>query len=324
MPQVSEPKTPHGHWQVEAAGVDRLETETGTLSMAFKKWIVRLVCGITWLAACTLAQADLLSDERTEQVAVDNLAPITLRYQAFGPDRTAIPTSQFLDALAREMVRGTKSTVGGHSEGNFEFSSRLEVRVIPQRSELKFIYINRRTLRTNGTFIGQAISIPVSYQVREASDVVEITLTASETAELQTKTNLLAGTPMLRREAVFKDFANLLTNAPQMKLSFTEQVKGEATSAFKPDSVMGNFDRLMGKFNLGTAADRDPSRLEGSYVFLAGATRVPVKVLAYPYRDGTKLTYEARLPYVLRGDLSAEGMDQAAKLRSTIERVIGD
>jgi hypothetical protein len=281
-----------------------------------------------WLACWGLpqvAQAGLFGDEKLESVLIEPLPTVTVRYPAFGPDQVVHRGADLVSKLLQEMVRSTKTKTVSRSEGDFDYVMRVEGKVVPGRSQLVLTYLNRQTMRRTKTFIGQSLAIPVNYQVQETADAVEVTLSVAEAAELQTSTALLYGTPGIRQDVIFRDFAAILANAPQLRLPLFVPVKGEATSAYKPEAVRASFERLMGRMPSWLPSSRgDSTKLEGVYAFLAGAVRMPVSVAVYPYREGSKVTYEAQVPYFVRGDQSAEGLDLPARLKATVDKVMSD
>jgi hypothetical protein len=69
---------------------------------------------------------------------------------------------------------------------------------------------------------------------------------------------------------------------------------------------------------------REPGVLGGSFGFAADGKRLPVKILAYAYRDGTKLVYDTTLSATLLSGQPMQGTDLPERLRKTIEQAASD
>lgn len=129
-----------------------------------------------------------------------------------------------------------------------------------------------------------------------------------------------------------KDSKNILSKLKTLKITLNKRyhLKGDINSKYKADSIYANFKRLMGSYNWRSYYGSSKENLtevkkENTFNLEINNKYIPLRVEVYPYRDGSKVQYEAYLPYTISSDgkvsLSKKDIEQ---LKTKISKVIND
>lgn len=265
-----------------------------------------------------------IADEHT-QLGVPKHEPVTLKFRAFDPARVLIDEQLILRNLTSALQ--TKSRLPlKNNRGPIELVG-LRTILDQGQSQIVFQYVNVER-SPSGNEYGQLLSIPVTYQVERGNDDITVRLLPPEKADFTTRRLMLSFLTSLKLgpvDELFADFSAVLDAVPTLKLRLSFLAKGEAIANFKPESVIGNFERLLGRHAYGYNEERvyDLKR-DNVFSYRIGQERVPLKVAAFSYRDGTKIVYEAKLPYQLAGDGTSEGYDLPSTIKSDIDHILND
>jgi hypothetical protein len=265
--------------------------------------------------------------EESTQIELPTREPTVLKFKAFDPNRVLIDEQVVLKEFLKSLGKQTKwpLTVKNGTVGHM---AGLRTSIDAPQSRIRFEYVNL-DLYDSGSQYGQTLAIPVSYEMVRTDQDFSIRLTTPRTADFVTRSShgiFRVPTPKLNPpEEMLQDFSSLLDVAPRLAVDEQCAVKREKTSKYKPDAVLGNFERLLGRYGNGSG-DVQANGLDRTDVFayLVGQLRVPLRITAVPYRDGTKIIYETSLPFTLRPDGTGEGYDRPDKLNADIDRILTD
>jgi hypothetical protein len=193
-------------------------------------------------------------------------------------------------------------------------------------SRILFQYVHVNQHYDTGSEYGQILVIPVSFQIVRDNDSFTVRLTPPEKADLVTQSLLFLPPRKLgSTDELLDDFVNVMASMAGVKVGMQSLIQGELTSVYKPESVLGNFERLLGRHSYGYSEKGiyDLKR-DNVFSYRVDQERFALKVAVFPYRDGTKVTYEASLPYKVSANGATEGFDLPQKLKVDIEKVLND
>ena len=127
------------------------------------------------------------------------------------------------------------------------------------------------------------------------------------------------------------DSKNILSKLGTLKIIFHKRyhLKGNINNKYKADSIYANFKRLMGEYNWNSYYNTNNNekltevKKENTFNLKVNNKSIPLHVEVYPYRNGSKVEYEAYLPYTISSDgkvsLSKKYIEQ---LKTKISNVI--
>ncbi|MDY0132421.1 MAG: hypothetical protein RBR53_07110 [Desulforegulaceae bacterium] len=95
------------------------------------------------------------------------------------------------------------------------------------------------------------------------------------------------------------DVINIFSKLSSSEVSqrYTYNLEGDINVEFSPESVYANFDRLLGKYEWGRSESIKEFKKENTYKLSMNNKDFPVNVEIYPYRNGAKVIYKAKLDY---------------------------
>jgi hypothetical protein len=124
---------------------------------------------------------------------------------------------------------------------------------------------------------------------------------------------------------LLEDYGKIFSGATAMKIKLEALAKGEVNTNIRPESILGNFERLLGRYKSGFSDEKVYDlKKYNVFSYLSGKDRVALKVAIFPYKDGSKIVYEAMLPYVIGADGSKEGYELPDKMKFDIEKIVND
>lgn len=258
------------------------------------------------------------------QVDVPPLEPIVLKFAAFDPSRVLIDEARIIRGVAEGLQAQGKWPLKSDYGSPIAELTGLRTSVDQTRIVLQYVHIERH--ERYGFEYGQTLTVPVRYQLERGDEFTSMRLTTPNKVELVTRKQFLFPPKRLApSDELIGDLQSILNSATSIKVKLTSLVKGELSAPFKPEAILGNFERIMGRHTYGYSEQHiyDPKR-DNVFAYRAGQNRIPVKVAAFPYRDGTKIVYEAQLPFEIRADGSTIGYDLPKQLKDDLEKVIND
>ncbi len=267
----------------------------------------------------------VFADDRTV-IDIPRREPIVLKFRAFDPSRVLIDEQQILRGLTAAFQTKSKWPLTSKRKSPFTQLSGLSTSLDQQNSRIDFQYVNVER-HDNSTESGQRLTISLTYQFERSNDDVSLKLSTPEKGEVTTRSLLFFTPPKLiqTNDELLEDFGNIFVGASTIKLKFQTLAKGELSAPFKPESAVANFERILGRHSYGYSDERiyDLKR-DNVFSYRVGQDRLPLKIAAFPYRDGTKIVYEVRLPYQIVADGSFDGYELPQALKTDLAKVLND
>lgn len=267
--------------------------------------------------------------DETTPVPLPPLQPITITYRAFDPGHVLINENALLSSIARALTDLTKFKLRTGEPDTKDAVSDTGCRTTLRgdRHDLAIEYLAVTRFLSGGA-TGTTMVIPVSYSIARTDDLVTVTFTFPEKSR-----TIRHGMPFLTRKLwamddIVADYENLTTRLASVDVQLNWRTAGELESKYKPDAVLGNLERMLGRSDsrapLAQIGSSGSVTKEADYVYTDHGVRRQVHVATYPYHDGAKISYTAFLPYTLRSDGSVTGDDTGGALRALLSKVVND
>jgi hypothetical protein len=279
---------------------------------------------LLYAAACVFV-ATPGSAAKLNQYYVPRTSPVALKFSALDPSRTPIDERWLLEGLAAALQERSDWPLRSAGEKTAELSG-LRTRLDQDRSVIVFEYVHVARNR-NGDEWGETLTIPVSYRIQQADDALIVRLRPAQMADLATRGTpgmFFLPTPKLRPVAeLFDDFAAIIDRAHTVELRHAFLLNGQEEANSPPEMCIASFDRLLGRYGY-AKGEEHVFDLSHDDVFLYRTAResVPLKIAAIHYRGGSKVFYEAWVPFEMRADGTVTGSDLAPALKLEVRRIL--
>jgi hypothetical protein len=282
----------------------------------------RLLPAAVFVLFCTSGSSAELT-----QYYLPKTSPVTLRFSALDPGRAPIDQRWLVSELAAALQSQSGRQFKTAGEATTELTG-LRSRLDQEGSQIVFEYVHVARNR-NGDEWGQTLTIPVSYQIERSNDVITIRLSPPQMAEFATRTTpgiFFLPTPKLGPIMdLFADFAAIMNNASFLKLRRSFLLGGAEEAGVSPQVCIANFDRLLGRYGYAKGEERvfDPTH-DDVFLYRTAQNSVALKIAAVPYRGGSKVFFEAWVPFELRADGTVTGYDLPQALETDVRRILED
>ena len=130
-----------------------------------------------------------------------------------------------------------------------------------------------------------------------------------------------------------EDDAKRMFNSIKEPIKITRSVefKGEVNTKYPAKAVYANFKRILGEFKNWNSWTRNSgeriseSKKQNSFILKLNERLYPLHVEVYPYRDGSKVVYSAKLKYTIdsKGNTTLTKED-IKQLHKKIEDIINN
>jgi hypothetical protein len=267
------------------------------------------------------------SSAQLTQYYLPATSPVTLRFSAFDPAHGPIDEAWLLAELATALQAQSARQFKSAGETTAELTG-LRGRLDQEGSRIVFEYVHVARNRVGDEW-GQTLTIPVSYRISRGNDVIAIRLSPPQTAEFATRRTpgvFFLPTPKLEPiTELFGDFSAIMYNAPFLKLHHSFLLGGAEEAGVSPEACIANFDRLLGRYGYAKGEERifDPAH-DDVFLYRTARDSIPLKIAAVPYRGGSKVFYEAWVPFELHADSTVTGYDLPPALASEVRRILED
>ncbi|MDB6102216.1 MAG: hypothetical protein JWO52_2215 [Gammaproteobacteria bacterium] len=267
------------------------------------------------------------SSAQLTQYYLPATSPVTLRFSAFDPAHGPIDEAWLLAELATALQAQSARQFKSAGETTAELTG-LRGRLDQEGSRIVFEYVHVARNRVGDEW-GQTLTIPVSYRISRGNDVIAIRLSPPQTAEFATRRTpgvFFLPTPKLEPiTELFGDFSAIMYNAPFLKLHHSFLLGGAEEAGVSPEACIANFDRLLGRYGYAKGEERifDPAH-DDVFLYRTARDSIPLKIAAVPYRGGSKVFYEAWVPFELHADGTVTGYDLPPALASEVRRILED
>ena len=262
------------------------------------------------------------------QIYVPARDPVTLKFGAVDPSHVRIDEQWFLEKLTAALQAQSGEPLKSDGAATEELTG-LRTRLDKDQSQIVFQYVHVDRNKMGDEW-GQTLTLPVSYQVERDNDFISFRLAPPQLAEFQTRKTpgvfFFLPLPKLKPiNELFADFAAIMNQAHTLTLRNSFLLRGEENASSVPESCIGNFDRLLGRYGYGKNEERPFDLMRDDvFAYRAGDASLALKIAALPYRGGSKVVYQAWLPVELRADGTVKGYDVAPALQSDIRLILND
>jgi hypothetical protein len=282
----------------------------------------------TRLAALVFAVccAPGLAAELTQYYVPANLA-VALRFTALDPASGPIEEQWFLKELTSALQANSGLPLKISGEGTADLSG-LRTHLDEAQSQLVFEYVHVARNRVGNEW-GETLTIRVAYRLEKLNDIIVIRLQPLQLADFVTRRTpgiAFLPTPALGPVVdLFKDFSAIMQSAPLVELHRTFLVTGQDEAGTSPKGCLEKFDAILGRYGYGRDEERTfDVRRDDVFLVRTAQVSIPLKVVAIRYRGGSKVFYEAWVPFWLRANGTVQGSELAPVLRSEVRRVLED
>jgi hypothetical protein len=297
------------------------------LRMGFELHRYCSVLSVLLSAAALVLFATPGSAAQLTQYYVPVTSPVALRFSALDPARAPIDEQWLLQELTAALQARSGWPLRSAGEATAELSG-LRTRLDQDRSLIVFEYVHVARNRIGDEW-GETLTIPVSYQVQRRNDLIIIRLRPSQLADFATRRTpgvFFLPTPKLGPiTELFENFSSIMAQAGYLELRHSFLLNGEEETSASPQTCIENFDRLLGRYGYAKDEARvfDPKH-DDVFLYRTAQESVPLKIAAVHYRGGSKVFYEAWVPFELRADGTVQGYDVAPALSSEVRRILED
>ncbi len=291
--------------------------------------MIRLIPAAALAAVLVTISSPAQADE-TSIVSLPHFEPLTLTYRAFDPEHVLINEQTVLSEIAQTLSLRTKwpLRIGQKDTSDAVLDTGGRTQVDPRQHVLRVQYLAHTRYLSGGT-TGTMLTIPVNYSVARSEDSLAISLTFPEQGE-----SVRHGMPFLARklwaaDQIVDDYAHLAEVLKSVDVHLNYQASGEIDAKYKPEAVLGNLERLLGRPVYANSpgaqigASGSVTR-EGVFVYTDHGERRQVHISTVPYHEGAKVAYSASLPYTLHSDGSGTGNEAAMALRDLLTKLVND
>lgn len=286
--------------------------------------LLRTTLTVAALAALVPAFATA-TDSR--QIYVPETPQVALRFVAIDPAHGAIDEHWLLNqlVLALQAQSGWPLKISGTQTTEL---FGLRTRLVEDQSQIVFEYVHVARNRS-GEEWGETLSLPVLYQVQKSDVLYLIRLLPPRKADLvhlRMPGISFLPTPKLEpTDELLEDFAAILSGAENLKLHHAFLFDGQVDVATPPERCLEKLDYVLGRYAYAKDERRvfDPKH-DDVFLFRTAQESVPLKIVAMNNRGGSRIFYEAWLPFELRADGTVGGYDLASSVSSEITQVLED
>jgi hypothetical protein len=267
------------------------------------------------------------SAAQLSQYFVPTMPPVALRFRALDPAGVPINERWLLEELTAALQARSGWPVKAAGESTVELSG-LRAHLDQEQSRIVFEYVHVGRNRM-GVEWGETLTIAVPYKIDASNDFLLIDLRPSGTAELATRRTpgaFFLPTPKLRPVAeLLDDFVEIMNNAPSVALHHSFHLNGAEEASASPETCIANFDRVLGRYAYGKDEERvfNP-KVDDVFLYRTIQESVALKIAAVRNRGGSRVFYEAWVPFELRADGAVGGYDLAPAVKSEVHQVLQD
>jgi hypothetical protein len=252
-------------------------------------------------------------------------APIVLRFAAIDPARGAIDEHWLLEELVAGLQARSNFQVSTIGNSTQELSG-LRIHLAQDQSHIVFEYVHVARSKFGDEW-GETLTIPVSYWIQKSAVLFLVRLEPSRVAELlKRRTPGFSFLPAPKLQSIpelLDDFAAIMGSTESLELRHDFLLLGQLDTATPPQLCIDKLDYALGRYAYARDEERsfDP-KLDNIFLFRTAQESVPLKVTAVDNRGGSRVFYEARLPFELRADGTVKGYDLADAVQAEVNRVL--
>jgi hypothetical protein len=283
-----------------------------------------LASGLLTVMVCTIGAANPLGSEERKVIALPDVEPVILTYRAVDslnvPYADGVVINQLLQRVqeatgmpAREQIKpdGTKLVSG------------IRTKYIPAKHELLVLY-DAHEIGREGLVLGQTIAVPISADESKDGNRRLIRLSFPSKASSASKKVYFLDAPQLNTNDVLADYERVVAALRAAEIQVQTHVSGELVSKYRPEAILANFERLVGRDRSSGGTPRGSTSLMGNFLFKGNSFETGIVVTAFPYREGSKVQFSANIPLRLEPDGTALGDDGVQVIQDAVAKVVND
>jgi hypothetical protein len=279
------------------------------------------------VAAASLAFGPPGSAAERMQFVVPTKAPAVLRFVAIDPARGAIDQEWLLKEITAALQARSDWPLSSSGKATTELSG-LRTRLDEDQSQIVFEYVHVDRNRF-GEEWGETLTIPVPYQVEKTGVLFIIRLGPPGLADfVPRRTPGVSFLPVPKLAPVmrlFDDFSAIMDGAETLELHHAFLLLGQLEAAASPQSCIEKFDYALGRYAYAKNEERVfDAKHDDIFLFRTAAQSIPLKIAALEHGSGSRIFYEAWVPFELRADGTVLDYDLPTVVSAEVDRVLRD
>lgn len=280
-----------------------------------------------WVTAAFLALVPPGSAAEHMQYYVPTKAPTVLRFVAIDPARGAIDEEWLLKEITAALQARSDWPLRSSGNATTELTG-LRTHLDEDQSQIVFeyVHVNRNRL---GEEWGETLTIPVPYQIEKTGVLFIVRLGPSQLADfVPRRTPGVSFIPAPKLGPImrlFDDFSAIMDGAETLELHHAFLLLGQLDAAASPQSCIEKFDYALGRYAYAKNEERVfDARHDNVFLFRTAAESIPLKIAALERSSGSRIFYEAWVPFELHADGTVKDYDLPAVVSAEVDRVLRD
>jgi hypothetical protein len=258
---------------------------------------------------------------------VSTKAPAVLRFVAIDPARGAIDEGWLLKQITAALQARSDWPLRSSGNATRELSG-LRTHLDEEQSQIVFEYVHVNRNRF-GEEWGETLTIPVPYQVEKTGVLFIIRLGPPRLADFVPRrtpgVSFVTAPKLVPVMRLFDDFSAIMDGAETLELHHAFLLRGQLETAASPQSCIEKFDYALGRYAYAKDEERVfDARHDDVFLFRTAAESIPLKIAALEHGGGSRILYEAWVPFELRADGTVNEYDLPAVLSAEVDRVLRD
>jgi hypothetical protein len=287
----------------------------------------RSLLTMMWVAAAFVALVSPGAAAERMQFYVPTKAPVVLRFVAIDPARGAIDQGWLLKEITAALQARSDWPLRSSGQATTELSG-LRAHLDDDQSQIVFEYVHVYRNRF-GEEWGETLTIPVPYQVEKTGVLFIIRLGPPQLADfVPRRTPGVSFLPAPKLAPIMRlvdDFSAIMDGAETLELHHAFLLAGQLEAAASPQSCIEKFDYALGRYAYAKNEERVfDARRDDVFLFRTAAESIPLKIAALEHDSGSKVFYEAWIPFELRADGTVGDYDLPAVVSAEVDRVLRD
>ena len=125
-------------------------------------------------------------------------------------------------------------------------------------------------------------------------------------------------------EELKNDVLNIFSQLKNISISKRYKLIGTINSDFPAQSIYANFKRMLGNYSYRSTEQITESKKQNTFNLNVKGTSVALYVEVFPYREGSKVTYSASIPYTISQNGSTLTKKDIDEIKVKISQIVND
>lgn len=284
----------------------------------------QLAAGLLAAVVCTITAANPLGSEERKGIALPEVEPVTLTYRAV--DSVSVPYAD--GVVVQQLMQRVQEATGmpAHEQlkpDGTRLVSGARATYIPAKHELVVLY-DAHEIGREGLVRGQTVAFHIGVDETKQGDQRVVKLMFPAKASSATKKVYFIDAPQLNVNDVVADYERVAAAPRTTEIQIQTHVRGEVESKFRPEAVLANFERLIGRGRSSNTVSRTGTSLSGTFPFKSNTLDTSIAVTVFPYREGSKVQFSVDIPLKLKPNGEVRGDDGVQVIQDAVARVVND